>query len=109
MQNSLADWEKYNIEILSQPEIVHNLEYYFDKSQILSETSIIISTIQFENSNDVEPVKLKHTIDEQISNGCTFTQTYGTKVGTKTKLFAGIPEIFEGILFFMFFMFMFFI
>ena len=98
MHKCIGDWEKYNIEILSQPKIVNNLEYKFEESQILSEIPIIISTIQFENSySDVEPVKLKHTIDEQISKGCTFTQIHGVKVGAETKLFAGIPGVFEGI------------
>ncbi len=98
MQKYIRDWEKYNIVILSQPKMVNNLEYKFEESQILSEIPMIISTIQFENSyNDVEPVKLKHTIDEQISKSCTFTQIYGIKVGAETKLFAGIPGIFEGI------------
>jgi hypothetical protein len=91
MQTSIkGDWEYYNIEIISQPMEVNELEYNFQWSEVISESLTTISTVVLRNSRESRSV-LEYVFREQKPISFDFIQLYGPKVGP-TKLFAQIPE-----------------
>jgi hypothetical protein len=90
VQTYMGSCEKHNIEIISQPIEINDLEYNLGWSEVISEKLTTISSAVLKNNNKT-PSKLDHCFSrDQKQTSFTFTQTYGSKIKS-AKLFAKIP------------------
>ena len=90
MKGHCWDFERYNIEIISQPTEVNDLEYNLQWSEVISEKLTTVSTTTLKNHRNT-PSVLDYVFMEKKPISFSFTQSYGPKIGS-TKLFAEIPE-----------------
>ncbi|CAG8635741.1 16181_t:CDS:2, partial [Acaulospora morrowiae] len=84
-------WERYSIVVLSEPIMVRNLEYQFEKAEKIIDKPLTISSTTLINDHDKE-VKRTDSIREQIGRSFMFIQTQGIISEARIKLISGIPQ-----------------